>query len=89
MLGPFLRFALWVQGCPRRCPGCMTPDARPFHGGTAVEASALAERICMDPDTEGITVSGGEPVERERSLLISLFISPERQNPCKSPRIGL
>ncbi|NCA71503.1 MAG: 4Fe-4S cluster-binding domain-containing protein, partial [Sphingobacteriia bacterium] len=32
-LGPGLRFALWVQGCPLRCPGCMTPDALPFDGG--------------------------------------------------------
>jgi pyruvate-formate lyase-activating enzyme len=25
-LGPGLRSAVWVQGCPFRCPGCISPD---------------------------------------------------------------
>jgi anaerobic ribonucleoside-triphosphate reductase activating protein len=41
-LGPCTRFALWVQGCPFHCPGCMTPDARPFAGGETVAIDRLA-----------------------------------------------
>lgn len=67
-LGPFLRFAIWVQGCVRRCPGCMTPDAAPFEGGTAYEIDGLAERIVDTGGIEGITISGGEPFEQAEGL---------------------
>ena len=60
-LGPFLRYGLWVQGCPLRCPACMTPDAWPFDGGTAVPVDTLVEEILGVDDIEGLTVSGGEP----------------------------
>ena len=32
--GPGVRFALWFQGCPLRCPGCCNPEMLPFEGGT-------------------------------------------------------
>lgn len=34
-LGPGLRSALWVQGCPFRCPGCVAPDWIPDRPVTA------------------------------------------------------
>lgn len=60
-LGPGLRFALWVQGCPLRCPGCMTPAALPFAGGESVPVERLAQEILAVEDIEGLTLSGGEP----------------------------
>ena len=60
-LGPYTRFALWVQGCPFRCAGCMTPGSLPFDGGTEVPLSELFEWISGQPDIEGLTISGGEP----------------------------
>ncbi|MFW6333421.1 MAG: 4Fe-4S single cluster domain-containing protein [Thermodesulfobacteriota bacterium] len=67
-LGPFLRFALWVQGCRRNCPGCMTPNARPLEGGCLVEIDRLAADILRTPDIEGVTISGGEPFLQSTAL---------------------
>ena len=67
-LGPFTRFALWVQGCPFHCPGCMTPDARPFEGGETVAIDRLAAEVLAVDDIEGLTVSGGEPFTQAAGL---------------------
>lgn len=68
-LGPFCRFAVWVQGCPRCCPGCMTPDARPTDGGYSVDVTALADDIVKTSDIEGVTLSGGEPFLQAEALV--------------------
>ena len=52
VLGPGVRYGLWVQGCPRRCPGCMTPQSQPREGGWWAETSQVAEDIlalCREP----------------------------------------
>ena len=72
-LGPFIRHALWVQGCPLHCPGCMTPDAKPFDAGDEVAGDevavdALAEEISAQSDIEGLTVTGGEPFAQAAAL---------------------
>lgn len=60
VLGPGRRFCLWVQGCTRRCPGCMSPETWDPAGGTPWQEEALAARI-LDFDFDGVTISGGEP----------------------------
>lgn len=67
-LGPFLRYAIWVQGCNKCCPGCISPDARPLDGGYAVEVEKLVHDILSQPDIEGITISGGEPFLQQVAL---------------------
>ena len=67
-LGPFRRFALWVQGCHLGCPGCMTPDALPFDGGRFVSIESLAAEILAVDDIEGLTISGGEPFSQAAGL---------------------
>lgn len=61
VLGPGSLFGLWLQGCPRRCPGCIAPNSHSLDGGQLVEVDALAARIQSLPDIGGIVVSGGEP----------------------------
>lgn len=68
-LGPYSRFALWVQGCPRYCPGCMTPAARDFNAGTKLEISELAAFILSVSGIEGLTISGGEPFSQANDLV--------------------
>lgn len=60
-LGPGCRYVVWVQGCRRRCPGCLTPESRPLDGGTTLAAADLAADIVLSPHIDGITISGGEP----------------------------
>jgi len=67
-LGPFNRFAIWTQGCPRKCEGCMTPDAQPIDGGKAMCINSLSERIRCTYDIEGVTISGGEPFIQAKAL---------------------
>lgn len=59
--GPGLRFTLFTQGCPHRCPGCHNPQTHDFDGGREMSVDALAERILANPLTDGVTLSGGEP----------------------------
>ena len=58
--GPGRRFAVWVQGCPLRCPGCCNPEFLPFAGGTPTRVSELLRRVDTE-DVEGVTLLGGEP----------------------------
>ena len=59
--GPGRRFAVWVQGCPLRCPGCCNPEMLPFEGGETVLVDALAERMRATAGIEGLSLLGGEP----------------------------
>ncbi len=67
--GPGLRFAVFVQGCSRRCPGCHNPDALPFTGGRAMTAAEILQQIDANPLLTGVTFSGGEPFAQAAALL--------------------
>lgn len=67
-LGPFKRYALWVQGCNKRCKGCISPDAQSLKGGTEIDVADLAAEILSVPEIEGITISGGEPFLQQEAL---------------------
>lgn len=66
-LGPGKRYAVWTQGCHRRCPGCISPDTWDLQGGYLVETETLAEEI-LRADMDGITISGGEPFLQAEAL---------------------
>lgn len=73
-LGPGNRYGIWVQGCNRRCSGCVAEQSQPLNGGTLVDVGGLAwEIICSD--VEGLTISGGEPFLQADALteLITLI----------------
>lgn len=59
--GPGLRFALWFQGCPLRCPGCCNPEMLPFTGGTPTSVAEVLRQFDA-ANVEGITLLGGEPL---------------------------
>lgn len=69
-LGPGERVCLWLQGCPRRCPGCISPELQPEEGpqvSTAALAKILAETARRNGCT-GLTVSGGDPFAQPEEL---------------------
>lgn len=59
--GPGFRYAVFVQGCPHRCPGCHNPATHPFEGGTPMGVEELFRQFQRDPLLKGVTLSGGEP----------------------------
>jgi anaerobic ribonucleoside-triphosphate reductase activating protein len=67
--GPGARYALWVQGCSIRCPGCCNPHLFEGAGGQAVGVDTLmAEIRGARPAIEGVTFLGGEPFEQAGGL---------------------
>jgi anaerobic ribonucleoside-triphosphate reductase activating protein len=68
VLGPGNRYALWVQGCPLQCPGCLVPNSHSKTDGEEIEISILAEEILINSSLEGITISGGEPFLQAENL---------------------
>lgn len=65
--GPFLRCALWVQGCTLACPGCCNPELFAADGGAWWELAALRGWLCEARalhGVEGLSVLGGEPTEQ-------------------------
>lgn len=59
--GPGLRFTVFTQGCPHKCPGCHNPDTHDPKGGKEVPVETLAEELRKNPLLAGLTLSGGEP----------------------------
>jgi anaerobic ribonucleoside-triphosphate reductase activating protein len=71
--GPGGRAVIWVQGCTLGCPGCFNPETHPFEGGELVSITDLFDRIVALGDAiEGVTVSGGEPLQQRQPLLALL-----------------
>jgi anaerobic ribonucleoside-triphosphate reductase activating protein len=67
--GPGRRFALWVQGCSLRCPGCCNPEMfAADRGGAFTPVDELARQILGTPGIEGLSVLGGEPFEQPEGL---------------------
>jgi anaerobic ribonucleoside-triphosphate reductase activating protein len=62
--GPGHRFAVWLQGCALRCPGCCNPEMFAFERGTAMTVESLAARILATPGIEGLSLLGGEPTSQ-------------------------
>ena len=66
--GPGLRFVVFTQGCPHRCPGCHNPETHSMTGGSLHEVGALLARYAENPLLSGVTFSGGEPFLQARAL---------------------
>ncbi|MEU9289729.1 4Fe-4S single cluster domain-containing protein [Streptomyces sp. NPDC048275] len=69
-LGPGRRLGVWVQGCPLACAGCMSRHTWDPRGGRDVGVERLVglwHRGLAD-GYDGLTVSGGEPLEQPEAL---------------------
>ena len=59
--GEGIRFAIFMQGCLRRCKGCHNPEAQALNGGRFVDTSEILSAVQQNPLLDGITLTGGEP----------------------------
>lgn len=67
-LGPYKRYAIWVQGCYRHCKQCISPDSWDNNGGKDSDINDLVNEIINISNIEGITISGGEPFLQQEAL---------------------
>lgn len=66
--GPGDRLAIWTQGCTKGCKGCFNPHTWKFEGGEEWVPKKLAEYVrALEP--EGLTLTGGDPLEQSEALL--------------------
>ncbi len=69
--GPGWRSVVWVQGCSLGCPGCFNPQTHGREEGETLEVAEVMRRI-LAAGTEGLTVSGGEPLQ-QADAVVALF----------------
>ena len=67
--GPGLRFSLFTQGCPHRCPHCHNPQTHDPQGGYLVDTDEIITEIKKNPLLSGITITGGEPMLQPEAVL--------------------
>lgn len=67
--GPGVRSVLFVQGCPHHCKGCHNPNTWSFDKNKEVTVGAVFAKITENGLINGVTFSGGEPMEQSVALL--------------------
>jgi len=69
--GPGLRTVVFFQGCKLDCVGCWNPRTHHFHGAEVTVDFVGQEvlRSRQEHTLEGVTFSGGEPIQQADSLL--------------------
>lgn len=69
VLGPGNRIGIWVAGCNKRCPGCMSPELQTTEGCGNVSVSKVISQLKqINGPIDGITISGGEPFLQAEEL---------------------
>ena len=62
--GEGIRTVIWTQGCRHNCPSCHNPSTHDFDGGFLRDVEDLCEEIKNISFQDGITLSGGDPLEQ-------------------------
>lgn len=65
--GPGFRFVVWVQGCSLGCKGCFNPETHSL-ASEMRPVTDVVEEVLATPGIEGVTVTGGEPLEQPAAL---------------------
>ena len=69
VLGPGERYVIWVQGCKKRCPGCINPDGQlEGQNGYWISTEKVLNELKNEQGLMGITISGGEPFLQAHGL---------------------
>lgn len=65
------RFAIWTQGCLKRCKNCCNPNMQQFIRKNIIDSDILIKDIKLSKEKyniEGITLIGGEPILQSKGL---------------------
>lgn len=78
--GPGNRFCLWLQGCRGKCINCCNPETHNASSGFDATASGLL-RVILDSTCDGLTISGGEPLDQGEPLMgVLALLKQQRPN---------
>ena len=80
--GTGIRVVLWISGCSLHCKGCQNPDTWSLDSGVLFDETAKKELFeALDKSyIQGITFSGGHPLENENLEEVYLLIIEIREN---------
>ena len=74
-LGPGNRLVIWTKGCSKHCKGCANPELWSISAArnySVEDIYVMIRNIYNDQPFDGITISGGDPLEQKEALLIIL-----------------
>lgn len=65
--GEGIRSVIWTQGCVHNCPGCHNKETHSFKDGVLVDVEVIKDKIKKLEGQDGITFSGGDPMEQAKA----------------------
>lgn len=71
-LGPGMRLVIWTKGCSKQCYKCANPELWDAQGARDVSPKEIAKiirNIHTQTPVDGITFTGGDPLEQAEDLL--------------------
>ena len=74
-LGPGRRLVIWTKGCSKGCPECISPEMAEIGNAQNVDVQdifIIIRNIYEKETFDGITISGGDPLEQLPELLLLL-----------------
>lgn len=72
VLGPGNRLVIWTKGCSKHCKGCANPElwsTAASRDYSVEDIFVMIKNIYKDQPFEGITISGGDPLEQKDEML--------------------
>lgn len=78
--GPGHRLVIWVQGCHFHCKGCFNPKTHPFQKKHLIDVQDLLKAIISIDNIDGITFTGGEPLEYSDEIRYIINHLPKHLN---------
>lgn len=70
-LGPGERVGIWVQGCSKKCKGCISEELQVFDESKDIPVDVLISIVKQEAirsKCERLTISGGDPFEQPEEL---------------------
>lgn len=73
--GNGVRVTLWLPGCTHKCPGCHNAWTADFNQGKDFDTEAYNKlvNILNKPYVDGLTISGGDPLDQSNEVLENLY----------------
>ena len=76
--GPGIRLVYFLQGCKHNCKGCHNPETHDFNGGLTYSIQQMQDIYNQQGICDGVTFSGGDPMEQADELLVFVKWLSER-----------